>query len=58
MSAFSGVGGGVLLGDWRLAGVAVGGGATETACTGGWGEMLGLASFVLRRPGGWERVYQ
>ena len=43
MSAFSGVGGGVLLGDWRLAGVAVGGGggATETDCTGGWGEDVG-----------------
>ena len=39
MSAFSGVGGGVLLGDWRLAGVAVGGGAVETACTGGWGDV-------------------
>ena len=42
MSAFSGVGGGVLLGDWRLAGVAVGGGgATETDCTGGLGEDVG-----------------
>ena len=41
MSAFSGVGGGVLLGDWRLSGVAVGGGSTETDCTGGWGEDVG-----------------
>ena len=58
MSAFSRVGGGVLLGDGKLAGGLWGGGANETACTGGWGEMLRLASFVQRRPGGWERVYQ
>ena len=41
MSAFSGVGGGVLLGGRLLAGVAVGGRATETDCTGGWGEDVG-----------------
>ena len=42
----------VLWGDGRLAG-GLEGGATGTACTGGWGEVYGLASDRLACPGGW-----